>query len=252
MSVSYQLKYWYLFAFVSKRLGLPVRNNHIMNHNGSQGSKSYPLTNNHCHKTTAVPHPQFGRDDHKPLLKLSGSHPWLPSGAIHTLLTPLQKHELGPRWLSLLKYVNTQCTNLLSSELVGLAQAHRSVVLSLRFQASDWKILMYMADLGEPAELAKVLGVDISQFWSEDPVQTLTPILSLAAEVGLSIDILDSGSRFCSVGSLEPLMEVALSALASIRKLSMPLTVTAADLDDGFDKPIAVSCRWRLPLKNSK
>jgi hypothetical protein len=158
---------------------------------------------------------------------------------------PSEMHDLHLRWLALQESVDACCAKSFFPAMVELAQARTPTTLSLRYQVTEWD--GYGTGIDKQAALARRFGLSVSQLKLRDPVRTLAPIMSMAAEAGCPIVALDFGNQFCGMRTLEPLLQVPPFAFAQVRKLSIALAVTAADLDDDRDE----SLRYLLSLASS-
>jgi hypothetical protein len=156
-----------------------------------------------------------------------------------------EMRALGLRWPALQESVDAYCAKLFLPAMVDLAQARMPTTLSLLYRGT--KLDGYGTAIDKPAALAERLGLSVSQLGLRDPARALAPIMSMAAEAGCPIVALDFGNQFCGIRTLEPLIHVPPFAFAHIRKLSIALSVTAADLDDDHDEPL----RYLLPLATS-
>jgi hypothetical protein len=123
-------------------------------------------------------------------------------------------HHLGPRWLALQESVDTSCAKFFLPAMVDLAQARTPTTLSLRYQVTEWD--GYRTAIDKPAALAQRIGLGMIQLGLGEPARVLAPIMSLAAEAGSPIIVLDFGSQLCGIRTLEPLMKVLPSTFADI------------------------------------
>ena len=156
---------------------------------------------------------------------------------------PSEKHDLSLRWLALQESVDADCAKHFLPAMVELAHARTPTTLSLRYQVTEWDD--FGTGIDKPAGLTRIIDLSVSQLGFRDPAKTLAPIMSMAAEAGCPIVALDFGNQFCEMITLKPLMQVPPFAFAQIRKLSIALTVRAAD--DDHDEPL----RYLLSLATS-
>jgi hypothetical protein len=153
-------------------------------------------------------------------------------------------------WLALQESINEQCASMLKEALTNLARAQQTPpMLLLRYEPRKWDGYRYKFDT--PAALAQFVGADDSYLGVNEPVKTLTPILSTASEIGYPIAGIELGrgshNHHWGVSTFEPLIQVSPSALANLRRMDIALTITAADLDDDRDEGL----RYMLSLSAS-
>jgi hypothetical protein len=155
--------------------------------------------------------------------------------------------EFSSGWLSLQESINEQCALMFKETLANFARAQQPVALFLRYVPSEWD--GYGSSFDTPAALARFVGAaDASCFGLNEPVRALLPVFSMASEAGLPIAGIELGrgshNRHWGVSAFEPLMQVPPSALADLCKITVALTMTAADLDNERDEGL----RYMLSL----
>jgi hypothetical protein len=155
--------------------------------------------------------------------------------------------EFRSGWLSLQESINEQCASMFKEALANLARARRPASLFLRYIPSEWD--GYGFGFETPAALARFVGAaDASYFGLNEPVRTLLPVFSMASEAGFLIAGIELGrgshNRHWGVSGFEPLLQVPPSALADLCKITVALTMTAADLDNERDEGL----RYMLSL----
>lgn len=154
-------------------------------------------------------------------------------------------------WRALQESINEQCASMLKEALTNLfARAQQTPpMLLLRYEPRKWDGYRYKFDT--PAALAQFVGADDSYLGVNEPVKTLTPILSTASEIGYPTAGIELGrgshNHHWGVSTFEPLMKVSPSALANLRRLDIALTMTAADLHDDRDEGL----RYMMSLSAS-
>jgi hypothetical protein len=187
---------------------------------------------------TPPPHSRSCLDLRRSLSQGQVHHPVLINFA-HAAVDPTRLPEmraLGLRWLGLQESIDAYCAKHFLPAMLELAQARTPTTLALRYRVTEWD--GYGTAIDRPAALAQRLGLSVSQLGLRDPARALAPIMSMAAEAGSPIIALDFGNLFCGIRTLVPLMQAPPFAFAHIRKLSIALTVTAADLEDDRDEPL--------------
>jgi hypothetical protein len=150
-------------------------------------------------------------------------------------------------WLALQEAINRECASLLREAMINLLRAQQPATLLLHYTPSQWD--GYGFKFEGPAALAQFVGASISHSAPGEPVPTLAPMFSMASETGYPI----AGIELCrgprnhhwAVWAFEPLMQVPPSALAHLRRLTMPLSMSAANVDtvrdEGFRHMMSLS-----------
>jgi hypothetical protein len=137
-------------------------------------------------------------------------------------------------WLALQESINEQCATMFLQALANFARAQKLPTLLLRYEAPTWD--GYGASFGSTKALARLIGIDASYSGWREPVKILAPVFSMAEEVGYPITDVEigsgSGCHYWGVSTFEPLMQISPSALTNLRRLTISLTITAADLDN--------------------
>jgi hypothetical protein len=141
-------------------------------------------------------------------------------------------------WFSLQDNINERCESLFLEALTNLVQAPEPAMMLLRYQSTQWNGYGFKFDT--PVALARFLGTDASHFGLDEPVETLAPMFSKALEAGYPISGIEFGygshNHHWGVSTFEALVQLSPCSLANICKLSIALTMTAADLHDYRDE----------------